>query len=303
MSAEGVPTIACLEALNLGIPSRLHREFALRRQIHKNTSTSKLILSYNAPLEFRRALGGCHACKRDWVPILADANSTKEVREIETQASGVIYLSWHSFNESPLARKYHFDGGVESPMIDSNWRPSNGRKVVVYAGALTEYGGVFELLEAWKKLKFSGLELWIFGPSPSRRFREALKLCERVIFKGQVPDFELAAAFRHADLFVNPRPTDVEASLHNFPSKLHDYLRWGKPVVTTLTGGLSPEYSAITVGAQNSSVHCLAEAIMYSVQMPAGEQLELRKRIASWISNSSWDKRVRQLSTWIKEGF
>jgi glycosyltransferase involved in cell wall biosynthesis len=84
-----------------------------------------------------------------------------------------------------------------------------------------------------------------------------------------------------------------------FPSKLLEYLPYGKPIVSTWTEGLSPEYRDLLLvpegNAPEAFAHLIDEALIYS----RDEQLALQRRISGWASTHTWKIQAERLSTWI----
>lgn len=107
------------------------------------------------------------------------------------------------------------------------------RPVVLFFGLIRPYKGIDVLLEAFTGIE--GAELWIVGnprmdTAPFHRaaddMRGAVRFVERF-----VPDQELPAYFRRADLVVLPYLDGEQSGV------LHTALAFGKPVVASAVGG------------------------------------------------------------------
>jgi glycosyltransferase involved in cell wall biosynthesis len=110
--------------------------------------------------------------------------------------------------------------------------------VVLFFGLLRPYKGLDVLLEAWKQLVApGGAELWIVGRPrmPIEQFRDAAPDSVRFVPRF-VPDSELAACFRCADLVVLPY---VETERLDFSGVLATALAFAKPVILSDVGGFS----------------------------------------------------------------
>ena len=137
------------------------------------------------------------------------------------------------------------------------------RPVVLFFGLLRPYKGLDVLLEAWRGIE--GAELWVVGMprfdlAPLSEWpRRACASCQRF-----VPDAELPAYFRRADLVVLPY---LEADQSGV---LFTALAFGKPLLLSDVGGF-PEIAATgaarTVPAGNPAA--LREALRELLGDPA----------------------------------
>jgi glycosyltransferase involved in cell wall biosynthesis len=117
--------------------------------------------------------------------------------------------------------------------------PPGGRSVV-FVGRLVPYKGVPVLLEAFAELERMGrtdIALLLAGRGPLRAALEAqahaLGIADRVHFLGFVPDDELGALYRFADLVAAPSISTLEATA----TALEEAASCGTPVIgTTLPG-------------------------------------------------------------------
>jgi glycosyltransferase involved in cell wall biosynthesis len=108
--------------------------------------------------------------------------------------------------------------------------------VVLFFGLLRPYKGVDVLLDAWKGI--GGAELWVVGMPrmPLSGLRSRATPSVRFVPR-YVPDAELAAYFRRADLVVLPY-REIDQS-----GVLATALAFGKPLLLTSVGGF-PEVAA-----------------------------------------------------------
>jgi len=220
---------------------------------------------------------------RPWIPIVADASGSKVenliARESLRLAAGIVYLSYDSFERSRHPRKLHLDGGVSDPG-SSEAGPRDSR-TFVYAGALSCYTGISALLDATRLITDSRFRLEIYGKGGRAETSAVLHICRsdaRVRYFGVVSDAQLAAACSRAFAFVNPRPVSLGASAENFPSKLLEYLPHGRPIVSTWTPGLAPEYRRILDVCEPSSsgiANCINRVMHYDERMLQDVQVRL----------------------------
>lgn len=165
--------------------------------------------------------------------------------------AGTIYLSWQAFTSSDSPQKLHLDGGVDTLKVSPPTH-SEGRHAILYAGTLAAYTGLPLLMQAFAAVQRPDVDLWICGKGDPSAVLEASAADPRIKYKGFVSDSELSALAEQACAFVNPRPPEMAMNAANFPSKVLFYLRFGKPVISTATGGLGPDYRPAIIMADGA---------------------------------------------------
>jgi len=116
-----------------------------------------------------------------------------------------------------------------------------GCKVVLFVGALTKwhrYKGLDVLLRAFSLIDDSRFRLVVVGDgilmSEYKQMATALFISDRVIFAGDVPDFDLPKYYACSDLLVLPSKDRSEG----FGLTLLEANASGKPVIGTSVGGI-----------------------------------------------------------------
>jgi glycosyltransferase involved in cell wall biosynthesis len=289
------------------------REASLRRtyaagfqSLLAQHGTPAAVISYNAPA-FKAELGlSAQAMGIPWICAIADVpegGSTRALHDsLIRQAAGRLYLSWGSFSSCQFLPKLHMDGGVTNVQPEAvGFERAGSKRVVLYAGSFNEYTGVGLLLQAFRRVRSKFAELWICGRGDTRHIRKAAAADGRIKFLGFVPETTLAELFEQASLFVNPRPPSVPGNAHNFPSKILEYLSYCRPVVSTWTEGLSPEYRDLLVVAGDASPGALAEAIDEVLNWPEDRRRSLALRIQDWLAaGKTWSKQATRFLGWLE---
>ena len=182
-----------------------------------------------------------------WVPIILDQDDPEPdgwaaFRKQSRGASGLVFLSHWGFRHCPAeVPVLHLDGGVDQ------WRGKEGErhtaKTVVYSGKYDDrYGGLDKLFEVFAAVEVPGCQFVLTGKDPKNRLSRYLRAEPRAKYFGFVDEQILHTIHVSASAFINPRPPAVADNRMTFPSKLIHYLSYGKPVVSTWTDGLAPEY-------------------------------------------------------------
>lgn len=108
-----------------------------------------------------------------------------------------------------------------------------GRERILFLGRLVPYKGIPVLLEAFRRLRASGRDalLLIAGTGPEgpalRAQARSLSIEERVRFLGFVPDAQVGALYRYADVVAAPSISLLESSA----TSLEEAAMCGTPVV------------------------------------------------------------------------
>ena len=143
--------------------------------------------------------------------------------------------------------------------------PGEGPLRLVYVGSVEEAKGVGDLLRAVKQLKNEGsrVQLTIVGRDPQNRMAQlssSLGLNDRVHFAGLLPNEEVPAAMRDADVVVIPSRHEYPEGL---PLTIYEALAARTPIVASdhpmFRGALVHQRSALIFPAGESEA--LAAAI------------------------------------------
>ncbi len=157
------------------------------------------------------------------------------------RALAIIATSPNYIASSPVLARYAAKCavvplGVDLTRFTPDPEPSVGHEPLklLFVGRLRYYKGLHLLLDALTRLP--GAILWLAGSGPEegrlRRQAAGLGLGERVAFLGDVPDADLPALYRAADIFALPSQLRSEA----FGIALLEALASGLPCVSTELG-------------------------------------------------------------------
>jgi glycosyltransferase involved in cell wall biosynthesis len=241
-----------------------------------------------------------------WISVVADAPG--EGRALEQHemringAAGRVFLSYGRYRDSRARPALHLDGGVDGSRMDAEAtpRPAGQPRVVLFSGAMNRWAGATQLVEAFRGVRDRDVELWLCGHGRNPDVVAAAAGDERVRLLGLLSETELARVQAQADVFVNPRPPELPDNRSNFPSKVLEYLTWGRPVVSTWTDGLAPEYAAVLRVAGSAAPADLAAAIEAALDMSQEERIDLAGRIREFLAGSRlWKRQADRLFDWL----
>ena len=296
---------------NLPLIRKVWLTSAYKRMVAKQVAEFKphYVLSYN--------LYSYHCCVADiireagsrWIPIILDQDNPDhdnwhEFKQQSEGASGYIFLSWWGYKNCPGdLPKLHLDGGVD------RWKGEVGAvkrgKLVVYSGKYNDsYGGLDALFEIFKRVETADCKFCLTGKDARGSLKNYLNKESRAEYLGFVSCDDLHNIHLKADAFINPRPPEISDNKMIFPSKLLNYLSYGKPVISTWTEGLAPEYKDL-VWCSLSGEHYIEESaalIDRALNAPKEESEHIYKRQKGWIeSGHTWAHQCRHLVEWLNE--
>lgn len=256
------------------------------------SGNNKLIFSYN-PLARHRFTGMLLRLvgNAKWYSVVAD-------HKAKGRPDGTVFLSYGYYQKYKRAEKYFLDGGV-SPKLKNEFVPGKPR-YILFAGALNKWTGITEFAKTYTRIcndiPFE-LELHIYGKGEDKFLKQLAMENERIKLFGFVSSAELDKACSEAFLFVNPRPVKIRNGENNFPSKLLMYLSYGKPVLSTKTGGLAPKYDQVLNYFNSESelletIHTLSDEQNFKARV---------QQIEEFVYLNNWNKQVSELLIQINE--
>lgn len=247
-----------------------------------------------------------------WVCVVADGpglgkDFIKHEERINS-AMGRIFLSWGRYISCKRKPKLHLDGGITRPNFNLNNHLSPhvvSKPVVLFTGAMNRWTGISLLVKGFREVKNKEIELWLCGPGVNTDVKRALETDPRIKFFGLIDEKRLRDVSTQAAVFINPRPSSIIDNRSNFPSKVLEYLSYGKPVISTWTEGLSPDYKDVLVVLDDENPLDLAKKIE---EVIGWDETQLRAnagKIFSFINlKKLWPLQAQNLIRWLNtEGF
>jgi glycosyltransferase involved in cell wall biosynthesis len=241
-----------------------------------------------------------------WIDLCADAYDPGEnwikYQNLAKKANGHIFLSYFAFKNSPFQNNFHFDGGID--IIVNSFKPTNksSLRIILYTGMLCEYGGLDFLINAFLAINDPSLRLYICGHGNKSEILEyAISNDKRIKFMGLVSEITLNDLHKEADIFINPRPIDINGGAMNFPSKILKYLSYGKPVISSNTLGLSPDYDDVLIYLEEYTINCLTQKIIDVLSWTDIKKQDYFDKVINFIKNKkNWDKNTEELKNWLR---
>lgn len=230
-----------------------------------------------------------------WICIVADGVAP-------IGADGYIYLTWSYYQaQKNLAASVHVDGGVPRVANEAAGKSYAGRaKVLMYMGALTEHGGASLLAKAFSQYNDNEAELWFCGRGENQELEKIVAQDSRITSFGFVDEEQLNQLAQQATAFVNPRLISFEPNKLNYPSKLLHYFSFGKPVLSTFTKGLSPEYDDLLIPISNESEQAVINAITNTFNLSDEEYERICEKVMSFRDTHTWQFQINKFINWLE---
>lgn len=206
---------------------------------------------------------------------------------------------------APDSQYLIMDGGVEPAEFECAYKGwDNKIKNVVYTGALVEYSGIMNLIQAISLVKNKNVVLDIYGEGPlKQKILEISKENQNVRYHGSVSNLEAIEAQRSAWLLANPRPVDNSIAKVTFPSKIFEYLMSGRPVMTTRLNGFSKDYDELLFWTEDTPEK-LAKTIDYIDERTSEELLQISEKAKQYLlNNKTWEMNANRVYNFLKESF
>lgn len=127
---------------------------------------------------------------------------------------------------------------------DYQMNGSKKKKSVLYAGMLEKKYGIIDLAEAFMQIDAPEWSLELFGSgSALPELDELAQKDPRIHLRGIVPNAQVLAEQKEAEILINPRNDKNDFTKYSFPSKVIEYLSSGTAMVGYKLSGMSDEYT------------------------------------------------------------
>ena len=176
--------------------------------------------------------------------LMTDYYSKKMVK-LQTGFDSYILLTEHMAKKMQIEHKpgMLMEGfSDESIFSITDDVPKNGKKTVMYAGALSKSFNIDSLLDGFMQVQ-GDYELWLFGYGDLVDYiRECEKKDSRIHYFGKVDRKSLLEHQKAAHLLISVKSPEEDHANYAFPSKILEYMTSGTAVASTTVGGIPEEY-------------------------------------------------------------
>lgn len=299
-----------IKYLNIPLIREKHLQFQYRMNIEKITNLYQpdIIMCYNLYPWHVVAINSFKKFNKSVkiVPVILDEKNPendkwKHFSQKARNADGLVFLSYWGYTHCPLeVPKLHLDAG------DEMWRctgisEEKSKKTILYAGKFEErYGGLKLMAHIFSEIKID-CNIVLCGKANPFLIDKYFSHDRRIKYLGFLDERQLDQVHKEADVFLNPRPPEVEDNRMIFPSKILNYLAYGKPVVSSWTDGIAPEYKEFLLVPDDNSPRSYAKKIESVMEWDDERRQSYTEKIRKWfIANKTWHLQSEKLLNWLK---
>ena len=188
-----------------------------------------------------------------------------------------------------------FEGLVEERKFEKH--EEKDKPYFFFGGALMKRYGVFQLIDAFKKLNREDIELHICGHHGDKaQIKDAIGDSKNIKFLGLLPVSEVMEKEHNAIASINPRPFSEDLDRYSIPSKTLEYMSTGRPVISVKNSILMDKFPTEVIWVEESNKEQLMNAMKKVLDMTEVEQENLgeqsKNRVLELYSLKSVGKRA-----------
>ena len=245
------------------------------------------------------------------VPIILDGDdprrdSWKKLLRDNRFADGVVFLSWWMYKNYPMQNMplLHMDGGADGfkgvpPSMTDDHPLTTKQYTLVHTGALDYWRGLEFMKGVVRACKRQDLRFVFCGKCNKEQCWAEFGADPRVEVKGFLPDDEVDTLCRSADVLLSVREPKVGDNVVNYPSKIPNYLAWGKPIVSTWVPSLAPEYHDV-LEVSDDTPEGFANKIDEVLSWSGDKRRDKYNQIKDWFeSRKSWGGQAARLMEFV----
>lgn len=179
-----------------------------------------------------------------------------------------------------------------------------GFRSFLYTGTLALRYGIADLIEAFQKMKYPEIELWICGDGDGKSYVEnSSKIDNRIKYFGQVDRRKAVELQKKASILVNPRRPEGEFTKYSFPSKILEYMASGRPVVMHKLDGIPEDYSPYYISPDSTDPQALAKCMDFAAEMSDEQLFKFGHEAQSFVlSNKDPITQAKKILNFVMEG-
>lgn len=205
---------------------------------------------------------------------------------IESNYDGYVFLSQY-MNEQ-INKKNHpwcLVEGIFNPS-NLNFNTVKKEKAIMYAGTINYNLGIDILIDAFKTINDSSIQLWIFGHGDYvDDMKNKIKDDNRIKYMGFKSREEIFEYEKRASLLINTRNPKDEYTKLSFPSKTMEYMSSGTPFMTTKLLCYPKEYDNYLLYINDYTINEISKSIENFFSLSEKDQLLIGQKASNFIFN------------------
>lgn len=157
---------------------------------------------------------------------------------------------------------------------------------ILYSGSLSKRYGIITLLEAFKMIGLTDVELILCGNGDAvPDILEYSKNDKRIKYLGILPMTEVRQLQKEVNLLINPRSSKEIFTQYSFPSKTMEYMASGTPTLMSKLKCIPKEYYPYLYFFEDESSHGIKESVEKIYHISPAVRAQLGDAASSFIKN------------------
>ena len=174
--------------------------------------------------------------------------------------------------------------GIYNPEADDVNVTKAEEKVILYTGNICGRYGIFNLLNAFERIKNPNYRLWIRGNGDTLdEIKRRMEQDSRIVYFDRMSKSELMKLQKRATVLVNPVLTSQDFTRFFFPSKTLEYLASGTPTLMAPLKCMPEEYKQYLYYFNDESTDGIARRIVEICEKPADELRKFGEKASEFI--------------------
>lgn len=156
--------------------------------------------------------------------------------------------------------------------------------IFTYAGSMQLKYNIELLLEAFTSIKNNSIRLVLCGNGDAINLvNKYIEHDNRIIYKGLLTEIQLKEIYSQTDILVNPRLPENDFSKYSFPSKIIEYMIFGKPIICFKLDGIPDEYDDYLIYPESNDLNGLINSMKNSINLNREELLNIGIRNKTYV--------------------
>ncbi len=218
--------------------------------------------------------------KKKWALIIADG-------EKDGNPDLNIYLSYDTYIREN-GKKILMQGGLSDFKIPLYIQTV--KKIILFTGNISKLTGIIDFALLFNEISNSNFELHIYGKGYDEILKNLSEKNSSIKIFGFVNDEVLENAMRSAWIYVNPRSIAEESLQNTFPSKILEYLRYGKPILSTKSSGIGNKYDSFLFYYNSEDLYSLIKTLNYINDLVEDSYIKIHNDAKIFCHENSWEK-------------
>lgn len=193
-------------------------------------------------------------------------------------------------------------GGVDKKQNYTIKQRKELNRKIVYAGTLSSYSGILNLISAVIQSDIQDATLEIYGDGELKdEIIQITKKNSLIKYMGKKNIDDMRKIMEGAWILTNPRSVADPVSAISFPSKLFEYIMCGRPVVTTVFSGMPENIKKIVYSCGNGTIDEIKVTLKQMDRMSEETLNRSAEEAYRYVVNEmNWNKQVEKIFLYIQ---